>query len=49
MIGMKKRMYEKSVAYYLFSILENLDRIDLIYLNTKNVLKSILTQIRKEF
>lgn len=27
---MKKRMYEKSVAYYLFSILENLDRIDAI-------------------
>ena len=27
---MKKRMYEKSVAYYLFSILKNLDRIDTI-------------------
>ena len=29
-IGVKERMYEKSVAYYLFSILENLDRIDAI-------------------
>lgn len=27
---MKKRMYEKSVAYYLFSILKNLDKIDAI-------------------